>query len=140
MSKLFYIDSIKLLKELDKFADVLAEDVIQEIKQLQPVDDTTEEKAKQIFKDTGLHAWVMDDESAIDDWEHFRLRKQGDVLVKSIVNPNGYLENLNEGSMNSIMGGKKVVERTNDGEFSQQSPHGQFIQNGLENSFRKMLK
>ena len=43
-----------------KKIDVISLDTISDLKQTAPVDDTTKEKQKTIFKATGKRAWLMD--------------------------------------------------------------------------------
>lgn len=138
-----YLDRMALASIINPFANALSRDIMTEIKILQPEDDTTPEKAEAIFKATEEYAWIKDEHTAKDDWEiQGNMRIEKNSLVKEIYNTSPYVVNLNEGTMNELeeLKGKRSVERVKGGRFSEQSPNGGFVEDGLQNSFDRRLK
>ena len=58
-----------------KKIDEISLDVISDLKQTAPIDDTTKEKQKTIFKATGKRAWLMDNDVSKEMWRYDKSRR-----------------------------------------------------------------
>lgn len=119
--------------QLSPFIRSLSEDILKEIKENQPVDDTTKEKARMIRATTGENAWVKDGRSAIDAWSIGNVSKTKRGNEINLVNgaPWVWLMELGLFDQDPDLIGKNPVERTEDGKFSEQAPEGYFIRDAL---------
>lgn len=132
------INTLSLMKIVkDKINDI-GDEIIHEIQEIQPIDDTTPEKAREIYERTGDRAWIRDDETAVDDWFKLGLYTSWGSIVLNIVNDSPYLPALALGKLHETEGliGKKSVERTLDGRYSEQY-QGNFVQAGVDKALKR---
>ena len=122
-----------------KKIDAISLDTISDLKQTAPVDDTTKEKQKTIFKATGKRAWLMDNTISRELWRYDKSRrvKYGGKLSGSIINKSPASIALALGFNGLIKKGYEPVERTSDGKYSEQDPQGMYILESLSRAFQK---
>lgn len=126
---------------LAPFVNDLSEDILREIKENQPVDDTTKEKAMMIKATSGKNAWIKDGRSAIDAWSIGNVSKTKKGTEINLVNgaPWIWLMELGLFDQDPDLIGKNPVERTDDGKFSEQAPEGYFIRDALTKVLKDKL-
>ena len=123
---------------LDKI-DIISKDTITDLSQTAPIDDTTKEKQKTIFKATGKRAWLMDNIVSRELWRYDKSRRvrYGGKVSGSITNKSPASIALALGFTGLIKKGYEPVERTSDGKYSEQDPQGMYILNSLHRAFQK---
>ena len=122
-----------------KKIDVISLDTTSDLKQTAPVDDTTKEKQKTIFKATGKRAWLMDNTISRELWRYDKSRrvKYGGKLSGSIINKSPASIALALGFTGLIKRGYQPVERTKNGKYSEQDPRGRYILESLRRAFQQ---
>ena len=113
---------------------------INDLSQTAPIDDTTKEVQKRIFKATGKRAWLMD--NGMPSREMWRLDRTikssfGGKLSGSIINKSPASIALALGFNGLIKKGYEPVERTPDGKYSEQDPQGMYILESFSRAFQK---
>ena len=101
---------------LDKI-DIISKDTITDLSQTAPIDDTTKEKQKNIYKATGKRAWLMDNDISREMWRYDKSRKvgYGGKVGGSIINKSPASIALALGFNGLIKKGYEPVERTKNG-------------------------
>ena len=122
-----------------KKIDEISLDVISDLKQTAPIDDTTKEKQKTIYKATGKRAWLMDNNVSREMWRYDKTKRvrYGGKVSGSIINKSPASIALALGFTGLIKKGYESVERTLDGKYSEQDPQGMYILNSLNRAFQK---
>lgn len=113
---------------------------VNDLSQTAPIDDTTKEVQKRIFKATGKRAWLMD--NGMPSREMWRLNKTikssfGGGVRSTIINKSPASIALALGFTGLIKRGYQPVERTKNGKYSEQDPRGRYILESLRRAFQQ---
>ena len=121
-------------------AEIISNDTIQDLRDTQPRDDTTKEKASYVYKSSGKVSWIKDSISSADHWKLNRVTKSkfGGGVRCSIVNKNPAVISLALGFIFSPLNiNANPVERTSDKKYSEQDPQGKYALNSMKRAFQK---
>ena len=106
---------------------IISKDTIIDLSQTAPIDDTTKEKQKTIYKATGKRAWLMDNDVSREMWRYDKSRRvrYGGKVSGSITNKSPASIALALGFTGLIKKGYEPVERTDQSSVkrSQRSNH-----------------
>ena len=130
------IDKNAIMSMLNKEAFEFSNDVIADMKENAPVDDTTPKKAEYIYNSTGKTAWIKDDISSRDHWKLKRVKGNRRRVRAKLVNENPAVIALALGFISPLNKNAEPVERTPNGKFSEQSPKGDYVYRSL----RRVMK
>ena len=125
---------------LEKKSEKISYSFIDDLAQTAPIDDTTKEVQRNIFKATGKRAWLMDNKMPSREmWRLERITKSsfGGGVRSVITNKNPASIALALGFTGLIKKGYEPVERTKNGKYSEQDPRGRYILESLRRAFQK---
>jgi hypothetical protein len=109
-------------------------DIERDLRETSPKDDTSEP-----YSVDGHRAWLMDDIVSREEWIVHKPIKFKGTLLGEITNINPAIIALTEGFINvnpKMWANAYPVERTKNGQFSEQSPKGDFIYQSLLRAFK----
>ena len=136
-SKVFLREADIVFKE---FLSELESDILSNLKKYTPEDDTTPQKAYELYQQTGHWAWIKDDTVSSLYWKVDGLVRDKEGVKMKISNKCGYIAHLVEGFI-TVEPEKWqylfALERTTDGQFSEQSPLGDFVDRSLVEALEK---